>query len=269
MLEALQTDRPDLDSDHILIVTGDRSGGESLAAYLKKNGCRASTLAGSQQMRFALEDGGIDLIVLCAQLPDEDPLSLCRDLQSGQWRAVPVLMLTAQDDETERILGLEMGADDVVTEPVSPRELLARIRAVLRRTRMPPPPGRQPSARHEAAPPLHFGDWRLDTTTRQLLGACGEAMTLSVAEYRLLRVFLDHPQRVLTRDQLQNLTSGHDAEVFDRSIDLLVSRLRQRLSDDAREPRYIRTLRNVGYIFSADLQTTAPDRRFPERRPAA
>jgi two-component system OmpR family response regulator len=143
-----------------------------------------------------------------------------------------------------------MGADDYLGKPFSTRELLARIRAVLRRTRM-LPAGRAPV---ETAPLLEFGDWKLDTTGRHLLDAGNTLVALSGAEYRLLRVFLDHPQRVLTRDQLLNLTQGRDAEQFDRSIDLLVSRLRQRLRDDAREPRYIKTLRNEGYIFSSTVQ---------------
>jgi two-component system OmpR family response regulator len=156
-------------------------------------------------------------------------------------------MLTARGDEADRILGLEMGADDYLAKPFAVRELLARIRAVLRRTRM-LPPNLQTS---EAARLLGFGDWRLDTVARHLLDADGTMVALSGAEYRLLRVFLDHPQHVLTRDQLLNLTQGRQADVFDRSIDLLVSRLRQRLRDEAREPRYIKTMRSEGYVFSA------------------
>ena len=140
-----------------------------------------------------------------------------------------------------------MGADDYLPKPFAVRELLARIRAVLRRARM-LPPGMQVQ---ESAQMLEFGDWRLDTTARHLLDADGTMVALSGAEYRLLRVFLDHPQRVLTRDQLLNLTQGRQADQFDRSIDLMVSRLRQRLRDVAREPRYIKTLRSEGYVFSA------------------
>jgi two-component system OmpR family response regulator len=159
-------------------------------------------------------------------------------------------MLTARSEETDRIIGLEMGADDYLTKPFAVRELLARIRSVLRRARM-LPPNLQVS---EAVQFLEFGDWKLDTTARHLLDAQGTMVALSGAEYRLLRVFLDHPQRVLTRDQLLNLTQGRDADQFDRSIDLLVSRLRQRLQDDAREPRYIKTLRSEGYVFSATVE---------------
>ena len=158
-------------------------------------------------------------------------------------------MLTARSEETDRIVGLEMGADDYLTKPFAVRELMARIRSVLRRARM-LPPNMQVT---EAVQMLGFGDWRLDTTARHLLDQDGTMVALSGAEYRLLRVFLDHPQRVLTRDQLLNLTQGRASDPFDRSIDLLVSRLRQRLLDGAREPRYIKTLRNEGYVFSATV----------------
>ncbi|WP_244851432.1 response regulator [Caballeronia sp. SL2Y3] len=234
-------------TDHMLIVDDDRGIRELLATYLEKNGMRVSLAANGRQMRAVLEQGAPDLIVLDLMLPGEDGLVLCRELRAGKFRSVPVLMLTARNEEADRILGLEMGADDYLPKPFAVRELLARMRSVLRRTRM-LPPGMQVT---ETAPVLAFGDWRLDTTARHLLDADGTMVALSGAEYRLLRVFLDHPQRVLTRDQLLNLTQGRQADPFDRSIDLLVSRLRQRLKDEAREPRYIKTLRSEGYVFSA------------------
>jgi two-component system OmpR family response regulator len=233
--------------DHVLIVDDDRGIRELLAAYLEKNGMRASQAGNGRQMRAVLEQGAPDLIVLDLMLPGEDGLLLCRELRAGKFRAVPVLMLTALNEEADRIVGLEMGADDYLPKPFAVRELLARIRAVLRRARM-LPPNMQVT---EAVQMLGFGDWRLDTTARHLLDADGTLVALSGAEYRLLRAFLDHPQRVLTREQLLDLTQGRQADQFDRSIDLLVSRLRQRLQDVAREPRYIKTLRNEGYVFSA------------------
>ena len=233
--------------DHILIVDDDRGIRELLAAYLEKNGMRVSLAANGRQMRAALEQGEPDLIVLDLMLPGEDGLLLCRELRAGKHRTVPVLMLTALSEEADRIVGLEMGADDYLSKPFASRELLARIRAVLRRARMLP----KNMQVTEAAHALGFGDWRLDTVARHLLDADGTMVALSGAEYRLLRVFLDHPQRVLTRDQLLNLTQGRQADPFDRSIDLLVSRLRQTLKDVAREPRYIKTLRSEGYVFSA------------------
>jgi two-component system OmpR family response regulator len=232
--------------DHILIVDDDREIRELLGSYLTKNGLRASLASNGRQMHAFLEQETPDLIVLDLMLPGEDGLLLCRDLRAGQWRAVPILMLTALGEEADRIVGLEMGADDYLIKPFAARELLARVRAVLRRTRM-LPPNMQGG---ESAQFLQFGDWRLDTTARHLLDASGTMVALSGGEYRLLRVFLDHPQRVLTREQLLNLTQGRRSDPFDRSIDLLVSRLRQRLQDEAREPRYIKTLRSEGYVFS-------------------
>jgi two-component system OmpR family response regulator len=237
-------------ADHILIVDDDRDIRELLAEYLTRNGLRVTTVANGRQMRAALDSAVFDLVVLDLMLPGEDGLTLCRDLRTGRTRALPILMLTARGDETDRVVGLEMGADDYVTKPFGARELMARIRAVLRRTRMLPPERRGDEPAHRIA----FGDWTLDTTARHLLDARGTMVSLSGAEYRLLRVFLDHPRRVLNRDQLLNLTQGRAADVFDRSIDLLVSRLRQRLMEDVREPRYIKTVRSEGYVFAAAVE---------------
>ena len=236
-------------TDHILIVDDDREIRELLASYLEKNGMRASVAANGRQMRTMLEQSAYDLIVLDLMMPGEDGLTLCRELRAGKWRATPIVMLTARSEETDRIIGLEMGADDYLAKPFAVRELFARIRSVLRRARMLPPNLQV----EEPGQFITFGDWKLNTTARHLLDAQGTMVALSGAEYRLLRVFLDHPQRVLTRDQLLNLTQGRDADQFDRSIDLLVSRLRQRLLDDAREPRYIKTLRSEGYVFSSSV----------------
>ncbi|MBZ2209547.1 response regulator [Massilia soli] len=236
-------------SNHVLIVDDDSEIRELLAAYLTRNGLRATAVGNGRQMRAVLADTPVDLIVLDLMLPGEDGLSLCRDLRAGPHRNMPILMLTARSDESDRILGLEMGADDYLVKPFAARELLARINSILRRARM-LPPNLQIT---EAASFICFGDWRLDTVGRHLLDANATMVALTGAEYRLLRVFLDHPQRVLTRDQLLNLTQGRDADQFDRSIDLLVSRLRQRLGDDAREQKYIKTLRSEGYIFSASV----------------
>jgi two-component system OmpR family response regulator len=236
--------------DHILIVDDDREIRELLATYLEKNGLKATAVASGRHMRAVLADTPVDLVVLDLMMPGEDGLTVCRDIRAGKHRNLPILMLTARAEESDRILGLEMGADDYLVKPFAARELLARIHSILRRARM-LPPNLQVT---EAATMLAFGDWRLDTTARHLLDADDTVVALSGAEYRLLRVFLDHPQRVLNRDQLLNLTQGRDADQFDRSIDLLISRLRQRLNDDAREPRYIKTLRSEGYVFSATVE---------------
>ncbi|CAM5767082.1 DNA-binding response regulator [Labrys miyagiensis] len=238
--------------DHILVVDDDREIRDLISAYLTRNGLRVTVAADGRQMRSVIDTTAVDLVVLDVMMPGDDGLTLCRELRAGRHKATPILMLTARTDETDRIVGLEMGADDYLAKPFAARELLARIKAVLRRTRM-LPPNLQIT---EAGQLLTFGKWRLDTVERHLLDPEGTAVALSGAEYRLLNVFLNHPQRVLNRDQLLNLTQGRDAELFDRSIDLLVSRLRQRLEDDARDPAYIKTVRSEGYVFSMAVEIT-------------
>lgn len=240
--------------DHILIVDDDREIRELVSSYLKKNGLRVTVAADGRQMRSFLETSTVDLVVLDVMMPGDDGLVLCRELRAGIHKKTPILMLTARTDEMDRVIGLEMGADDYLGKPFAARELLARIKAILRRTRM-LPPNLQIS---EAGQILGFGDWRLDTVGRHLLDLEGTTIALSGAEYRLLRVFVDHPQRVLNRDQLLNLTQGRDADLFDRSIDLLVSRVRQRLGDDAREPTYIKTVRSEGYVFAVPVEILEP-----------
>lgn len=239
--------------DHVLIVDDDREIRELIGTYLRKNGVEASLASNGREMRAALLAKRPDLVVLDLMLPGESGLDLCRELRAGDFQAIPILMLTALNEETDRVVGLEMGADDYLVKPFAVRELLARIRAILRRARMMPPSAESIGS----AQYLCFGEWSLDTIGRNLLDQEGTEVALSGAEYKLLRVFLDHPQRVLTRDQLLSLTQGRQTEPFDRSIDLLVSRLRQRLRDGAREPRYIKTLRNEGYVFSSAV--TAQD----------
>ncbi|MCU7372325.1 response regulator [Paucibacter sp. O1-1] len=242
-------------SDHVLLVDDDRDIRSLLTEYLSRNGLRVVAVPTGRHMRAALEESGpFDLIILDLMLPGEDGLTLCRDLRSGKHKAIPILMLTARGEEADRILGLEMGADDYLVKPFAPRELLARLRSVLRRTRMLPPNMRET----ENTSMLAFGEWQLDTIARQLVDAQDVVVPLSGAEYRLLRVFLDHPQKVLSRDQLLGLTQGREAELFERSIDLLISRLRQRLRDDAREPRYIKTVRSEGYVFSTLVDKGSP-----------
>ncbi len=237
------------DSDHVLVVDDDRGIRELVCAYLEKQGLRATGAADGRDMRSALARFTPDIIVLDIMMPGDDGLALCRELRAGKHQAIPIIMLSARDEETDRIVGLELGADDYLPKPFSVRELLARLQAVLRRTRMLPPNLQAP---HSApALILAFGDWRLDTVARHLQDRDGVVVAVSAGEYRLLRVFLDHPLRVLTREQLLDMTHGFDADQFDRSIDILVSRLRQRLGDDAREPRYIKTLRSEGYIFAS------------------
>jgi len=233
-------------TDHILVVDDDRDIRELIVDYLLKSGYRATGAANGKEMRAVLDKQAVDLVVLDIMMPGDDGLTLCRQLRSGQHKDLPILMLTARHDDMDRILGLEMGADDYVVKPFVARELLARIKAIMRRFRT-LPPNLQVT---EAGRIIDFGDWQLDTSARHLLDPTGTIVALSGAEYRLLRVFVDHPQRVLTRDQLLNFTQGRDAELFERSIDLLVSRVRQRLNEDARTPLYIKTVRSEGYVFS-------------------
>jgi len=240
-------------TDHILIVDDDRDIRSLLADYLEKQGLRCTTASDGRDMKAKLEAHRVDLIVLDVMMPGDDGLTLCRNLRAsgGPHANTPILMLTARGEDMDRILGLEMGADDYLPKPFVPRELYARIRAILRRARALPP-------NLDAAPPanareLHFANWRLDTVNRHLIDAEGTIVALSGAEYRLLGVFLAHPQKVLSRDQLMELTQGREADAFDRSIDLLVSRVRQRLGDNAREPAIIKTVRNEGYVLAAEV----------------
>ncbi|MEZ5447203.1 MAG: response regulator [Gammaproteobacteria bacterium] len=227
----------------ILIVDDDREIRTLLAEYLDGNGFRTLTAADGAAMRRSLETARVDLVVLDLTLPGEDGLTLCRDLRAQS--NLPVIMLTARGSPVDRILGLEMGADDYIAKPFEPRELLARIRSVLRRTRALPPNLEAPEAKR-----MRFGGWTLELDTRQLVSPDAVVVALSGAEFRLLKVFLDHPNRVLSRDQLLNLTRGREAEPFDRSVDLLVSRVRQKLDEDARSPRIIKTVRSEGYVLS-------------------
>lgn len=235
--------------DHILVVDDDRDIRELIVSYLEKSGYRASGAANGKEMRSVLDKQHVDLVVLDVMMPGDDGLTLCRQLRSDKHKDLPILMLTARNEDSDRILGLEMGADDYVVKPFVARELLARIKAILRRFRA-LPPNLQVT---EAGRIIAFGEWQLDTSARHLIDLQGTIVALSGAEYRLLRVFLDHPQRVLTRDQLLNLTQGRDAELFERSIDLLVSRVRQRLNEDARTPVYIKTVRSEGYVLSVPV----------------
>jgi two-component system, OmpR family, response regulator len=231
---------------YILIVDDDREISTLLADYLQRNGCVPRVAADGKAMLRQLEQGRTDLIVLDLNLPGEDGLTLCRNLRAHS--AIPVVMLTARGEPVDRILGLEMGADDYLAKPFEPRELLARIRSVLRRTHaLPPNMQEAPTER------ARFAGWTMDFTARHLVNADGLIVALSGAEYRLLKIFIEHANRVLSRDQLLNFTQGRDADPFDRSIDLQISRLRQKLGDDARSPQIIKTVRNEGYVLATPV----------------
>lgn len=234
-------------ADCILIVDDDPEIRRLLVDYLARNGFEAIAARDGREMWRELERHAIDLVVLDLMLPDTDGLTLCRNLRARS--NIPVLMLTARGEETDRIVGIEMGADDYLVKPFTPRELLARIKMILRRTRALPP-----NLRPEPARCLQFSGWCLDTATRLLTGADGVTAPLSGGEYRLLRIFLDHPNRVLNRDQLTEMIHGREAEPYDRAIDVQVSRLRLRLRDDSREPQLIKTVRGEGYVLATAIQ---------------
>ncbi len=234
-------------SDHILIVDDDAEIRTLLTRYLEKNGYRATAVPDGRAMWRVLDGGAFDLIVLDVMLPGDDGLTLCRTLRTKG--DMPVLMLTARGDETDRIIGLEMGADDYLSKPFNPRELLARIKVILRRTRSLPP-----NLKPQDSALLKFGGWTLDTAQRQLVSPDGVATAIGGAEYKLLLVFVQHPNRVLSRDQLLDLSQGREAEPLDRSIDVQVSRLRQRLGDDPKVPALIKTVRGEGYVLSAAIE---------------
>jgi two-component system OmpR family response regulator len=231
---------------HLLIVDDDREICLLLTKFLIRHGYRVTSAADGPTMMKTLEAARIDLVVLDLMLPGEDGLSLCRRLRVAS--TLPIIMLTAVGEETDRIIGLEMGADDYLAKPFNPRELLARIKAVLRRAG----PGRSAVALTDRV--LVFDGWRLDTARRQLFTPDDVLLPLRAGEYELLLAFLEHPQRVLSRDQLLDLARGRNASPFDRSVDVQVSRLRRKIEPDPDEPTLIRTVRGGGYIFSAVVE---------------
>ena len=236
-------------SPHILVVDDDREIRDLLARFLSKHGYRVETAADGRAMRKALEDWAIDLVVLDLMLPGEDGLGLCRDLRARS--QIPIVMLTAMGEETDRIVGLEMGADDYLAKPFNPRELLARIKAVLRRAGPRAEPAAPPAA--EGRRVAVFAGWRLDLEARELTSPAGLRVELSGGEYELLAAFVTHPKRVLTRDQLLDLARGREAAPFDRAIDVQVSRLRRKIEADARNPALVKTVRNGGYMFTPEV----------------
>lgn len=233
-------------SPHILVVDDDREIRDLLAKFLTKHGYRVTTARDGDEMFKALDGWRIDLVVLDLMLPGEDGLSLCRRLRASA--KTPVIMLTAMGEETDRIIGLEMGADDYVPKPFNPRELLARIKAVLRRAQS------LPETQAERSPAIRFAGWTLDVATRRLESPEGVVVDLSSGEYDMLMAFLDHPRRVLSRDQLLDLSRGRAAAPFDRSVDVQVGRLRRKIERDAKDPQIIITVRGGGYMFAPEVK---------------
>jgi two-component system OmpR family response regulator len=228
---------------HILIVDDHREIRDLVSRALGKEGFRVSAAEDGKAMRKVLADAHIDLIVLDLMLPGEDGLSLCRSLRAGG--DIPIIMLTAKGDEVDRVIGLEMGADDYLPKPFGSRELVARIRAVLRRNR-----AHEPAAAKDKPKRFRFERWVFDVDRRELLGPDGVAVPLSTGEFDLLLALVEHPQRTLSRDQLLDLARHRAANAFDRSIDTQVSRLRKKIERDPGEPTLIKTVWGGGYIFT-------------------
>lgn len=239
-------------SERILIVEDDPDLGAMLQEYLGANGYTTRVVDGGQAMRGALSDTDTDLVLLDLGLPDENGLELLREIRSES--AMPVIVVTGKGDEVDRIVGLEVGADDYLPKPFSPRELLARIRTVLRRSQRPAAQSHEKNGKKRDV--AHFGEWTLNLGSRLLSSSGVDRTRLTSAEFNLLESFLTNPNRVLSRDRLLDLVYGQDYYSADRSIDTLVMRLRRKIEKDRSAPAFITTVRNAGYMFSADVNWT-------------
>ena len=231
---------------HILVVDDHADIRDLLKRFLEQHGYRVTCARDGREMKKLLEHSTIELIVLDLMLPGEDGLTLCRELRVHS--AIPIVMLTAMGEDMDRIVGLEMGADDYLAKPFNPRELLARIKAVLRRSQP-----HEEINNDEKVMRYHFAHWQLDMARRELIDTDGLSISLSTAEFDLLKVFLERPQRVLRRDQLLDLARGREAQAFDRAIDTQVSRLRRKWEGDGKNPELIKTVWGGGYLFAAEV----------------
>jgi two-component system, OmpR family, response regulator len=232
---------------HVVLVEDDREIASLLVTFFQANGVRVSVASDGRKLTPILRNESVDLLILDLMLPGEDGLSICRRLRSSPSN-LPIIVLTAKGAEIDRIVGLEMGADDYLTKPFNPRELLARIRAVLRRSSITLPGELRPDTT------LVFDGWRLNPIVRQLRDRNGVRVTLTSAEFDLLMTFCERPRRVLSREMLLDLTRGRSANPFERSVDILVSRLRQKIEPNPKDPVLIQTIRSAGYIFSAEVR---------------
>ncbi|WP_437270608.1 response regulator [Stutzerimonas balearica] len=238
----------------ILLVDDDQEIRELLQTYLSRAGFQVRPVGDGAGFRLALQEQPADLVILDVMLPDEDGFSLCRWVREHQRLAqMPVIMLTASSDEADRVIGLELGADDYLGKPFSPRELLARIKALLRRAQF--------AQERPAGDVLAFDDWRLDLVSHRLHHLDGEEVFLSGADFALLKLFLDHPMQILDRDTIGNATRGREVMPLERIVDMAVSRLRQRLRDTGKAPRLIRTVRGSGYLLAAQVMPCGDGQR--------
>lgn len=242
----------DNEKSHILVVDDDMEIRELLSKFLGQHGFQVSMARNGLEMMEQLAKEEIDLIILDIMLPGDDGFELCRKIR--QTSKAPVIMVTAVSDDADRIVGLELGADDYVTKPFNPRELLARIKAVLRRYQENSDDDVDENKQGTAK--FYFADWMLDEATRKLISPDEMEVDLSAGEYDLLTTFLTHPQRVLNRDQLLDMAKNRAGIPYDRSIDVQVSRLRQKLEMDPKNPKLIKTVRGGGYMFATEVKVT-------------
>jgi len=229
----------------LLLVDDEPTLREPLAEYLTRQGFVVQEAESAAAARTKLAQATPDLVLLDIMMPGEDGLSLCRHLVES--RRLPTILLTAKGEAMDRIIGLEIGADDYVTKPFEPRELVARIRSVLRRAERPAAPATDDELLYE------FEGWQLDPLKHRLTDPDGALVPLSTAEFRMLRAFCDHPRQVLDRDRLLDMVQGREAHLFDRAVDNQISRLRRKIEADSRDPRFIQTVRGGGYRFATDV----------------
>ena len=235
-------------STEILLVDDETALREPLAGYLAKQGFTVTQAGSAAEARGRIAAANFDLVLLDIMMPGEDGLSLCRHL--AETKRMPVIFITAKGEATDRIVGLEIGGDDYIVKPFDPRELVARIRSVLRRA------GRIPVEAGEAVV-YEFENWRLDPLKRRLIDPEGAVVSISSAEFRLLLAFLDHPRQVLDRDRLLDMVQGREAHLFDRAVDNQISRLRRKIEPDSRNPQLIQTVWGGGYMLAAEVRKTA------------
>jgi two-component system OmpR family response regulator len=236
-------------ASHIAIVEDDPEISRTMVSYMTDHGFEVSAARSGRDLDRVLSGGKIDLVILDVGLPGEDGLSICRRIRGKS--SVPIIMVTGRGSETDRIVGLELGADDYLPKPFNPRELVARVRAVMRRANGPEQPP-QPTPQT-----MLFEGWRLDTARRQLFDPSGAPKSLTSGEFNILSIFCQNPRKVLSRDDLLDLLHGRAAAVFDRSIDVQISRLRRKIEINLKDPSFIKTVRYGGYFFTPQVTTMA------------
>ena len=233
---------------HVLVIDDDAAMRNLIADYLGENDLRVTTVATGAQMQGVLDEHAVDVVVLDLRLAGEDGMQIAKKLRETS--EIPIIIVSGRNDEADRVMGLELAADDYVTKPFSPRELLARVRAVLRRYQT---SAEVLPARNEKRRAYRFAGWELNLRTRRLTAASGQRIELTNGEFSLLEAFCAAPQRVLTREQLLDLSRLHNAEVYDRSIDVQILRLRRKIEADPSRPQYIKTERGAGYVFDTPV----------------